>query len=200
MNTTKRVEKTVAALKAGHLKEALILTDNREEVADIHAQVVEVANQCLANKEGCKGLMSKAATDINKAIVVDPEAESLDGVAELLTPAPAGEPKAPADVSDPEADALYAECEECHVAGTVVEFAQISEQCTGNSEEITKMLDNPNTTAQEWIKKMREMSENPDACGVDQMKAKLGELEDFLKQRDSPFLKPAEKATEAVAS
>lgn len=197
---TKRIEDTLKALEKGQLKNALGLTDRRG--LERHHQIVEAAARtCLQNKgdkEVCKKAMSEARDKVQETITVPEDDTSLEGVEEMLSGTPAETPESePAEVSNLSDDELYENCEECHIAETAVRFSEV---CTAHPEDagescrvIAEKVADETTEPADWIKTMVETAENAQGEAKEEMVAAVTELTDYLKRRDSPFLKEMDK-------
>jgi len=197
---TKRIEDTVKALEQGQLKKALYLTE-AEGLERHHGFVVKAARTCLENKndkEVCSMAINEAKDEIKETITLPIDDTSLEGVEELLTSeAQPEETKPSAEKTDEE---LYEECEECHVADAAVKFAEI---CAEHPEEagpscklISEKVEDENTEPADWIKAMVETTEQAQGEAKEKMEAAVSELTDYLKRRDSPFLKELDKEEE----
>jgi len=198
---TKKLEDTVKALEQGQIKKALYLTD-RPGMERHHQFVVQAAQTCLSNKsdkEVQKAAMNEARDKVQETLTVPEDDTSLEGVEELISgEAPAASPESAAGEKTEEA--LFEECEECHVA---VAAAQFAEACAEHPEEagaaceiIAEKLNDENTEPADWIKTMVEVAEGAQGEAKEKMTASVTELTDYLERRDSPFLKEIDKGEE----
>lgn len=193
MNTTVRIEKSVEALEGGKLKKALFLTRS-EKTQHQHDVVVATAKKCLENKKECKDYMKVAALQLKETITPPLDDESLEGVEEMLK-----EPTIKADGDEDWGETraektdeeLYAECEECHVATAVVQFAEITKACTGSDSNIEEILEDPATPPEKWIQAMKGIAEQAD-CGKEAYDESLSDLMIYLKERKSDILEKME--------
>lgn len=196
MNTTKRIEKTVEALEKKQLKNALFLTD-REETKRHHQWVEEAARSCLSNKETCDTAIKEAKAKIQETVSVALEDTSLEGVEEMLeenVQEPAQD-KTEQSVGQTDEE-LYRDCEECNIATAAVEFVKIAEkdECDGDTvlAKLQPLVNNKMTMPETWLKTMAEVTEKA-TCNKMKYGQVLGELTQYLEERDSPILKNLDK-------
>ena len=182
---TKRIEKTIQALEKGELKNALFLTD-RSEMGREHAWVEEAARKALGDRENAKKYMLEARDSLKATLTNPLEDTSLEGVEEMLEETtPKNKPSS--EMTDEE---LYEECEECHVANAVVASTEICEKHPQDAcSLITQRLDREDIQPEEWIRVLREAAENARGEAKAEFAIILGDLTDYLKRRNSPFLK-----------
>ena len=93
-------------------------------------------------------------------------------------------------------EAIFEECEECHVAVAASRFA---DACAENREEaggcelIGRSLENENTEPVDWIKAMVQTAEKAEGEAKQEMLGAITELTEYLERRDSPLLKALDK-------
>lgn len=196
---TKRIEDTAKALEQGQLKKALYLTE-ADGLERHHRFVEEAARTCLDdkdNKEACSMAIKEARAKVQDTITLPIDDTSLEGLEEYLSPEnqPATQPAV--KKTDEE---LFEECEECHVA---VAAARIAEVCAEHPEEagascklISEKLEDENTEPTDWIKTMVETAEKAQGEAKEKMVDAVTELTDYLKRRNSPFLKKLDEGEE----
>jgi len=192
-SVTKKLENAVKALDKGQLKKALYSTDH-EKTQRQHQSVERAARTCLANrsdKEACKGAMKKARDEIQETISAPIDDTSLEGMDEYLPPS---QPQAEAPVEAPAGptdEELYEECQECHIAVAATQFAQAcgSDPEGGICKLISERLDDETTEPAHWLKVMTETAEKAEGEQKEKMTAALSELTEYLRRKDSPFLK-----------
>lgn len=200
---TKRIEDTVKALEGGQLKKALYLTESNG-LEKHHRFVVEAARTCLTNrddKEACAMAIKEAKDKVQDTVTLDIDDTSLEGVEEYLSPEkPPEEPEEAKPSSEKTEEELFEECEECHVA---VAASRIAEICAEHPEDagascklISEKLEDENTEPVDWIKAMIEAADHAQGEAKEEMVAAVSELADYLKKRDSPFLKEIDKGEE----
>lgn len=197
---TKRIEDVLTALDQKQLKKALYLSEARG-LERHHEWLEAAAKTCLANREDkkvCEQAITEARNKINATVTLPIDDTSLEGLEEYLSPQPAPQPTAqvaPAqgEMTDEE---LYEECEDCHVAAAAARFADICAEKpeeAGSCELIGRSLENENTEPVDWLKAMVQTAEVAQGQAKQEMVAALSELDDYLKRRNSPFLKALEK-------
>ena len=212
---TKRLEDTIKALDAKQIKKALYLTENNPKLERQHQFVEEAARTCLANKDNkeiCQAAIKEARNKIQDTVSLPTDDTSLEGLEEYMTqqslpedtkpveiPAPVETPVAPsgflakAQITDEE---LFESCQECHVAVAASRFADIcakKPEEAGSCELIGRSLEDENTEPADWIKAMVQTAENAQGKAKEEMVGAITELTEYLKRRDSPFLKALDK-------
>jgi len=197
---TKRIEDTIKALDQGQLKKALYLTE-ADGLERHHGFVEEAARTCLAdkdNKETCAMAIKEARAKVQDTITLPIDDTSLEGLEEHLSPEkPPEESKEAQPSSEKTDEELWEACEECHVAVAAVRFAEICaehpEEAGASCKLISEKLEDENTEPTNWIKTMVETVEHAQGEAKEQMVVAVTELTDYLKRRDSPFLKELDK-------
>ncbi len=202
---TKKLEDTISALDKGQLKKALYLTE-AGGLEKHHAFVEQAARTCLSNKgnkEACATAIKEARAKVQDTITLPIDDTSLEGLEEYLT-SPGKQPEEPKEAQTPSEktdEELFEACEDCHIAVAAVRFAEI---CAEHPEEtgaicksISAKLEDETTTPADWIKSMVETAEQAKGEVAEQMAAAVAELTDYLKKRDSPFLKELDKEEKA---
>jgi hypothetical protein len=208
--TTKKIEEASKALEQGLIKKAVLLTDSTK-TQEAHKVVVGIAKQCVADKENCNNFCKEGAVQLKDMIT--PTTDNNDDLEEILkeeenrenappspiapssqdTPITPPPPDKPTTMTDEE---LYESCGECHVAAAAVEFVKIAEkdECDGKvvSEKLQPLLDDQNTTPEKWIRTMAEVTEKA-TCNKLKYGQVLGELTEYLQNKDSEILKNIDK-------
>ncbi len=200
---TKRIEDTVKALEGGQLKKALYLTE-ATGLEKLRGFVEKAARTCLANKdnkEACAMAIREAKEKVQDSITLPIDDTSLEGLEEYLSPEkPAEQPTEAKPANEKTDEELYEECEECHVAVAASRFADICAEHPENGgascKVISEKLEDENTEPADWIRAMVETAEQAQGGAKDQMVAAVTELTDYLKRRNSPFLKELDKGEE----
>ena len=187
----KRIEDALAALDQGQIKKALYMTEKRG-LERHHQWVEQAARECLANKgneKACRSALKGAREKLLATITAPLDDTSLEGLEELLSPAP------PVPEQKRTDEQLYEECEECHIAAAVTAFEEICEEHSEcNCEPVQRLLaeDNPDTEPAEWIQAMAETLERAEGEAKEKATAALGGLMGYLDKRQSPYLKELE--------
>lgn len=182
---TKRIEDAIKALEKGELKHALFLTD-RTEMGRENAWVREAARKALDDKENAKTYMTEARDKLKAATTSPLEDTSLEGVEGMLQETtPENKPKS--EMTDEE---LYEECQECHIANAIVAATEICDQhpqtaCT----LISSKLDKEDIQPEEWLKVLVESREKSEGEARQEFDLIVDDLMEYLKRKDSPFLK-----------
>jgi len=197
---TKRIEETVKALDQGQLKKALYLTE-ADGLEKHHGFVEEAARTCLAdkdNKEACAMAIKEARAKVQDTITLPIDDTSLEGVEEYLSPEkPPEESKETQPSSEKTDEELFDECEECHIAVAAARFAEVCaehpEEAGASCKLISEKLEDENTEPTDWIRTMVGTAEQAQGEAKEEMVATVSELTDYLKRRDSPFLKELDK-------
>jgi len=209
---TKRLEDTLKALDEKQLKKALYLTENNPKLERQHQFIEEAGRTCLANKHNrkvCEEAIKMARDKVHETVSLPLDDTSLEGLEEYLTPE-----KSERNVRETETvktpmvpdgflakaqktdDALFEECEECHVAVAAAKFADICAEKpeeAGGCELIGRSLENENTEPVDWLKAMVETAEKAQGKAKEEMVGAISELTDYLERRNSPFLKALDK-------
>jgi hypothetical protein len=206
---TKKIEEAAKSLEAGLIKKAVLLTDS-SKTEKAHKIVVDIAKQCVANKEDCKDFCKEGAVKLKDMIT--PTTDNNDDLEEILAEeegrtqnapssqesppspdAPTSPDKPVAEMSDDEA---FNNCEECNIAAAAATFVKIAQkdECDGNKAlaKLQPCVDDNMTTPEKWLKTMAEVAENA-TCDKLKYGEVLGELTDYLQKRDSPILKNLDK-------
>lgn len=145
--------------------------------------------------------IKEAKDKVQDTVTLDIDDTSLEGVEEYLSPEkPPEEPEEAKPSSEKTEEELFEECEECHVA---VAASRIAEICAEHPEDagascklISEKLEDENTEPVDWIKAMIEAADHAQGEAKEEMVAAVSELADYLKKRDSPFLKEIDKGEE----
>ncbi len=192
----KRIEEAVKALDQKQIKKALYLTTKRG-LERHHDWVEEAARTCLANKDNpdvCGDAIKGARDKLQSTITVPMDSADLEGVEEYLTPKTEVKEEQPVGKREMTDEELYDSCHECHIADAVVKFVSICEQdCSGETCRIMQpLLEDGTTPPEKWLHAMREVA-GQEGCGQEAYKTVLGELETYLKGKDSDILKKAQE-------
>jgi hypothetical protein len=184
---THKIEKAIEALEKGQLKQALYLTD-KDKLSEHHKWIEEAARTCLANRDNkkvCADAIKEAQEKLRATITAPLEDTSLEGVEEMLSESKPAEPEK--QMSEEE---LYESCEECHIANAVAAATEVCDQHPQNvCTLVTSKLDKEDTQPEEWIKVLKQTANQAEGPAKAEMAIILGELTDYLKRRNSPFLK-----------
>lgn len=200
---TKKLDDTLKALDENQLKKALYLTENNPKLQKQHQWLVETAQTCLANKgnkKACEEAIKMARNRIKETVSLPLDDTSLEGLEEFLSPEPALTSQEEKPAAGPPAEQktdeeIFEECQECHVAVAAARFADICAEKpeeTGGCELIGRSLENEKTEPVDWLKAMITTAEGAKGSAKVEMTATLTELTDYLKGKDSPFLKALE--------
>lgn len=188
---THRIEKAIEALEKGQLKQALYLTE-KDKLSEHHKWVEEAARTCLSNKDNkkvCADAIKNAQEKLRTTITAPLDDTSLEGVEEMLSEQKPAKPEK--QTSDEE---LYEQCEECHIANAVAAATEICDQHPQTvCSLVTSKLDKEDTQPEEWIRTLKEAADKAEGEAKAEFAIILGDLADYLRRRNSPFLKGLEE-------
>jgi hypothetical protein len=209
---TKRIEEINKALDQKQLKKALYLSEAKG--LERHREwIQEAARTCLASREdkpACEQAIRRAREKVQGTASLPVDDTSLEGLEEYMTEQKLPEetksvetPAVPsgflskAQKTDEElGEAIFEECEECHVAVAASRFADV---CAENREEaggcelIGRSLANENTEPVDWMKAMVQTAEKAQGNAKQEMLGAITELAEYLEGRNSPLLKALDK-------
>lgn len=183
---TKRIEDTIEALEKGELKNALFLTD-RNEMQREHAWVEDAARKVLTDRDNAKKYMLEAKDKLKATLTYPLGDTSLEGVEQMLKDTT---PRSELPKQEKTDEELYEECEECHIATAVAAATEICEKHPQTvCSLITERLDREDTPPEEWIRALKEAANQAQGEAKAEFAIILGDLSDYLKRKNSPFLK-----------
>lgn len=201
---TRRIEETVTALDKKQLKKALFLSEARG-LEQHHEWIKEAAGTCLANREdkaACERAIKEARGKVQATVSLPLDDTGLEGLEGYMTEPIDQKPQQPDEFvkvqlqSGKTDEELYEECEPCHVAVAASRFADICAEKpeeAGGCELIGRSLENENTEPADWIKAMVQTAEKAQGKAKEEMVGAITELDEYLRRRNSPFLKALDK-------
>lgn len=182
---TKRLQNAIEALDKGQLKNALFLLD-RDETAKYHDIVSEAARKCLGDRDSCPVNLKEASARLKATLANPLDDTSLEGVEEMLKETTRTN-ELKTELTDEE---LYEQCVECHIANAVAASTEICEKHPQTAcSLITRRLDKEDVEPEEWLRVLKEASNQAEGMAKAEFAIILGDLADYLKRRNSPFLK-----------